>query len=96
MKSILSAAALLVAAVAVSTAQVPTPAEFLGYELGDRFTRHHKVVDYAQLLAEGSDRAVWTPYGRTSEYRDLGLLVVTSPDNHANLEALRAANLART
>ena len=29
-------------------AQVPTPAEFLGYELGDRFTRHHNVVDYAK------------------------------------------------
>ena len=76
--------------------QVATPAEFLGYELGDRFTRHHKVVDYAQSLAAGSDRAVWIPYGRTSEYRDLGLLIVTSEANHARLESLRLANLART
>ena len=76
--------------------QVETPAEFLGYELGDWFTRHHKVVDYAQSLADGSDRAVWMPYGRTSEYRDLGLLIVTSEANHARLESLRQANLART
>lgn len=76
--------------------QVETPAEFLGYELGDRFTRHHKVVDYAQSLADGSDRAVWMPYGRTSEYRDLGLLIVTSEANHARLESLRQANLTRT
>ena len=76
--------------------QVETPAEFLGYELGDRFTRHHKVVDYAQSLADGSDRAVWMPYGRTSEFRDLGLLIVTSEANHARLESLRQANLART
>jgi putative intracellular protease/amidase len=76
--------------------QIETPAEFLGYELGDRFTRHHKVVDYAQSLADGSDRAVWMPYGRTSEYRDLGLLIVTSKANHARLESLRQANLART
>ena len=76
--------------------QIETPAEFLGYELGDRFTRHHKVVDYAQSLADGSDRAVWMPYGRTSEYRDLGLLIVTSEANHARLESLRQANLART
>ena len=77
-------------------AQVQAPAEFLGYELGDRFTRHHKVVDYARSLSNGSDRAVWMPYGMTSEYRDLGLLVVTSPENHARLESLRLANLART
>ena len=23
-----------------------SPKEFLGYELGERFTRHHKVVEY--------------------------------------------------
>ena len=79
-----------------SFAQVPTPAEFLGYELGDRFTRHHSVVDYAQALADASPKAIWEPYGRTSEYRELGLLIVTSEANHARLEALRAANLART
>ena len=77
-------------------AQIETPAEFLGYELGDRFTRHHMVVDYARSLAHGSDRAVWMPYGTTSEFRDLGLLVVTSEANHARLESLRQANLART
>ena len=77
-------------------AQVPTPAEFLGYELGDRFTRHHNVVDYAKALAEASPKAVWERYGRTSEYRELGLLVVTSEANHARLESLRKANLART
>lgn len=77
-------------------AQVPTPAEFLGYELGDRFTRHHNVVDYARTLAAASPKAKWEPYGRTSEYRELGLLVVTSAANHNRLEALRAANLART
>ena len=77
-------------------AQVPTPAAFLGYELGDRFTRHHSVVDYAKALAEVSDRAVWQPYGRTSEYRELGLLVVTSEANQSRLETLRAENIART
>ena len=71
--------------------QIETPAEFLGYELGDRFTRHHKVVDYAQSLADGSDRAVWMPYGRTSEYRDLGLLIVDEEQRFgvAQKEALR-------
>ena len=99
MRLSLSAALWLAATALLSLpvqSQVETPAEFLGYELGDRFTRHHKVVDYAQSLADGSDRAVWMPYGRTSEYRDLGLLIVTSEANHARLESLRQANLART
>ena len=99
MRFSLSAALWLAATALISIpvqSQVQAPVEFLGYELGDRFTRHHKVVDYAQSLAAGSDRAVWMPYGMTSEYRDLGLLVVTSPENHARLEALRTANLART
>ena len=86
----------LACAASTLTAQVPTPAEFLGYELGDRFTRHHNVVDYAKTLAEASPKAVWERYGRTSEYRELGLLIVTSEANHARLEALRQANLART
>lgn len=76
--------------------QIPTPAEFLGYELGDRFTRHHNVVDYAKSLAESSPKAVWERYGRTSEYRELGLLIVTSEANQSRLESLRTANLART
>ena len=99
MRFSLSAALWLIATALFSLpvhAQVETPAEFLGYELGDRFTRHHKVVDYARSLADGSGRAVWMPYGTTSEYRDLGLLIVTSEANHARLESLRQANLART
>ncbi|MBE0424772.1 MAG: hypothetical protein IBX66_12705, partial [Lutibacter sp.] len=27
-----------------------SPSEFLGYELGSQFTRHHKVVDYFMYL----------------------------------------------
>ena len=91
----LSALLVLICSALTLQSQVPTPAEFLGYELGDRFTRHHNVVDYAKSLAAGSDRAVWEPYGRTSEFRELGVLVVTSEANQARLEALRMANMAR-
>ena len=92
---ILSALLVLICSALTLQSQVPTPAEFLGYELGDRFTRHHKVVDYAKSLAAESERAVWEPYGRTSEFRELGVLVVTSESNQARLEALRMANMAR-
>ena len=92
---ILSALLVLICSALTLQSQVPTPAEFLGYELGDRFTRHHKVVDYAQTLSAGSDKASWVAYGKTSEYRDLGLLIIASPENQGRLEALREANLAR-
>jgi len=32
--------------------QLKSPSEFLEYELGTRFTRHHQVVDYYQYLAQ--------------------------------------------
>jgi hypothetical protein len=30
----------------ITFSQSKSPKEFLGYELGDHFTRHHKVVEY--------------------------------------------------
>ena len=30
--------------------QLQTPDQFLGYELGSYFTRHHQVVDYFKYL----------------------------------------------
>ena len=32
--------------------QLQSASEFLGYELGTKFTRHHKVVDYINHVAE--------------------------------------------
>ncbi|MDG2426195.1 MAG: M14 family zinc carboxypeptidase [Flavobacteriales bacterium] len=96
----LKATLLLVASLALAPtpavhAQLQSPAEFLGYELGDRFTRHHQVVDYMEHLAASSDLAIWSSYGLTSELRTLGTLVLSTPGNLARLEDLRQANLAR-
>ena len=30
---------------------IQSPSEFLGYEIGSRFTRHHKVVDYFEYVS---------------------------------------------
>ena len=40
---------LLVLMASVAAAQVPTPETFLGYALGERFTPHHRVVDYVEV-----------------------------------------------
>ena len=74
-----------------------SPSEFLGYELGTQFTRHHDVVDYYEQLAKSApDRVKLISYGKTNERRPLLLAFVSSAENMANLEAIREAHLAST
>ncbi|MGW9685852.1 M14 family metallopeptidase [Flagellimonas sp. 2504JD1-5] len=81
----------------VSTAQLKSPSEFLGYELGTEFTRHHEVVDYYEYLAkEATDRVKLTVYGQTNERRPLLLAYVSSSDNISNLENIRNEHLKDT
>jgi len=74
---------------------IQSPKEFLGYELGERFTPHHRLVDYAEHIAEHSDRVVLTYYGETYEHRPLIALFVSAPANIAQLETIRQDNLKR-
>ncbi|MEQ9376277.1 MAG: M14 family zinc carboxypeptidase [Imperialibacter sp.] len=76
-------------------AQVQSPKEFLGYELGERFTRHHRVVEYYQHVAANSSKVVLKEYGRTFEDRPLVYAIVTSEANHQNIETIRTDNLKR-
>ena len=71
---------------------VPSPKQFFGYEIGAHFTRHHDTVAYVRALAGASDRAVYMPYGRTHQRRELGVLVVSSPDNLGRLDAILERN----
>jgi hypothetical protein len=72
-----------------------TPAEFLGYSLGERFTAHHKTVEYFEHVAEVMPNAEVFFYGETYEHRPLMYLVLTAPENFPNLEQIRKDNLAR-
>ena len=94
MKKLINILALSIFAISTS-AQVQSPDEFLGYKLGDKFTRHHLVVDYYKHLAEVSDMVTLKEYGRTYEGRPLLLAYVATPDNHAQLEMIREDNLRR-
>ncbi|SDQ94197.1 M14 family metallopeptidase [Flagellimonas zhangzhouensis] len=79
------------------SAQLKSPAEFLGYELGSQFTRHHEVVDYYEYLAEQEpDRVKLTVYGKTNERRPLIMAYVSSAQNIANLESIRQEHLKST
>ncbi|MGD2120998.1 MAG: M14 family zinc carboxypeptidase [Gemmatimonadota bacterium] len=73
---------------------VPSPASFLGYEIGDDFTPHHRLQAYMEAVAEASDRVSLGSYGKTNEGRDLLLLTITSPSNRPHVDEIRA-NMAR-
>ena len=77
-------------------AQLQSPAEFLGYEIGDRWTPHHRVMDYMRHVADESDEVSLEQYGYTNENRELVYLVITSPGNHENIEEIRTNNLKLT
>jgi hypothetical protein len=72
---------------------VPSPSEFLGYDIGDHHTRHDLIVAYLTKLAEVSDRASIHEYGRTHEGRKLVILTITSPDNLKRLDNIKKQHL---
>src|SRR5688500_3309389 len=73
-----------------------SPKEFLGYELGDRFTRHHRVVEDYKHVADVLPNVDIMQYGETYEYRPLAYAIVTSPENFKNRDQIRQDNLRRT
>ena len=70
------------------------PAEFLGYELGTKFSRHHQVVDYFKHVASTkSNQVKLEKYGETYERRPLYVTYISSEENLKNLETIRQNNL---
>ena len=80
----------------ITAQQLQTPDEFLGYKLGSRFTRHHKVVDYFKYIAEQSGKVQFQKYGETNELRTLAVAFVSSENNITNLESIRKQHLTNT
>ena len=87
---------LLTGAALSTSAQTPTsPADYLGYELGERFTPQHRLNGYFEQVASESNRVELQSYGQTNEGRPLMVAFVSSPENLANLEQIRQDNLRR-
>src|SRR5262245_40997344 len=71
---------------------VPRPADVLGYPPGTFHTSYGNMERYVDaLIHAAADRVVREPFGRTYEFRERALLIITSPDNQRRLEAIRAA-----
>lgn len=82
---------------ALSSQNLQSPSEFLGYELGTEFTRHYEVIAYYKYLAaQASDRVQVQEYGKTNERRPLMLAFVSSSQNMENLEIIRTEHLQST
>ncbi|MEO8382724.1 MAG: M14 metallopeptidase family protein [Acidobacteriota bacterium] len=68
---------------------IPTPGDFLGYRVGDRFTPYPRILDYFGELAKRSDMVTLRTIGTTYEDRPLVLATITSARNRAALEEIR-------
>jgi hypothetical protein len=79
-----------------SWAQIQTPEQFLGYKPGDRFTPHHRMIDYFEHVAANNPNVKLIQYGETNEKRPLIVAILSSSENMANLEQIRTDNLKRT
>lgn len=72
---------------------VPTPEQALGMVPGEWHVRHDQLIRYMDAVAAASDRVAIERTGRSYENRELVMLTITSPDNHARLESIRQQHL---
>ena len=80
-----------------SFAQLKSPDEFLGYQLGNRFTPHYKIVNYFNQAAVAMPQVMkLEKYGETNEGRELLLAFISSAENMAKLDEIRKNNLRLT
>ena len=71
---------------------IPTTQQALGFTIGERHIRPEEVVRYVEAVASASPRVVPGFHGSTYEGRRLVHAIITSPANHARLDAIQAAN----
>ncbi|MFM9074517.1 MAG: M14 family metallopeptidase [Bacteroidota bacterium] len=72
-----------------------SPTQFLGYEPGTAFTRHHRVVEYFRHVDEAMPNVSIVQYGETYERRPLIVAIVSSPENAGKIDHIREDNLRR-
>ncbi|MFO7842734.1 MAG: M14 family zinc carboxypeptidase [Bacteroidales bacterium] len=73
--------------------EIPAPGELSGHIFGEWHFSHDQVVHYLKRLSEKSDRVKMVEYGRTHENRPLYHLIISSPENIANMDKIRENHL---
>lgn len=72
---------------------VPTPESFFGFQVGEWHLQPDQIHAYMHALAEVSDRITIESMGKTHEQRPIILMVITSPENHGSLKAIKEEHL---
>jgi len=73
---------------------VPTPESILGFPVGQRAATPSQIVDAVKAWSEASERAVAVEYARSHEDRPLYYVMISSPENLARIDDIKA-DLAR-
>ncbi len=76
--------------------EIPKPQDVIGYIPGEWHVTHDLLLNYMHELARVSPRISIEERGETYEGRPLILLIITSEENHDNLEEIRVNHLALT
>ncbi len=94
MRNVFLAGMLLAASVTATAQSLQSPDQFLGYKVGTKYTRHHKVVEYFKSVAAATPLMVKTEkYGETNEGRELMVAYIATPENLQKLAAIKDNNL---
>ncbi|WP_405205704.1 M14 family metallopeptidase [Aquimarina sp. LLG6339-5] len=96
MKKIFLALFVITTSWVFAQSNVQSPAQFLGYEIGNQFTRHADVVNYFNHVASNSELVTYNTYGKTNERRPLTYAIITSSENQKNIENIRIDHLKNT
>lgn len=92
MKKLLAILACLITT--LSFAQIKSPAEFLGYQIGSKVTPYWKVLAYYHYVADQVPNQVKAEsYGESFEGRPLNVFYISSEQHIGNLENIRTNNL---
>lgn len=69
---------------------IPTPEDVTGYRLGEIIYPPHMHASYVEALGEVSDRMIVSVIGESHFGRPIHRVTISSPDNLARLDAIRA------
>ena len=80
--------ALLFSAGPVNAAEVTTPMQQFGFNLGDDYqlANYQQLVAYWKKLEQESSRMTLEQIGETAEGRPMWMAIITSPDNHQRVD----------
>ncbi|SOD19935.1 M14 family metallopeptidase [Pedobacter xixiisoli] len=83
---------LLASSITAVAQEVPSPKSHFGFDIGDNYqlANYTQTEAYFKKLAASSKRVKLVDIGKTEEGRSQYMLIVTSPENHKNLEKYKS------